>query len=53
MIKAKTKISGCFRSADGDGIFAVIKSYTSSLRKNDLNIFDALCNAWTAKPVLF
>jgi len=53
MIKAKTKISGCFRSLDGDGIFAVIKSYTSSLRKNGLNIFDALCAAWRANPVLF
>ena len=53
MIKAKTKISGCFRSLDGDAIFALIKSYTSSLRKNALNIFDALCSAWRLKPVLF
>ena len=53
MIKAKSKISGCFRSIDGDGIFATLKSYTSSLRKNGLNIFDALCSAWTAEPVLF
>jgi len=53
MIKAKIKISGCFRSLDGDGVFAVIKSYTSSLRKNGLNIFEALVSAWTAQPVLF
>ena len=53
MIKAKTKISGCFRSSDGDGIFAAIKSYTSSLRKNNLNIFNAIIQAWNAKPVLF
>jgi transposase len=53
MIKAKTKISGCFRSIDGDSVFATIKSYTSSLRKNTLNIFDALCSAWCATPVLF
>ena len=53
MIKAKTKISGCFRSSDGDNVFAVIKSYTSSLRKNGLNIFNALCSAWRANPVLF
>jgi len=53
MIKAKTKISGCFRSADGDDVFAALKSYTSSLRKNALNIFDALCNAWRGSPVLF
>jgi transposase len=53
MIKAKTKISGCFRSADGDSVFAILKSYTSTLRKNALNIFDALCAAWQANPVLF
>jgi hypothetical protein len=53
MIKAKTKISGCFRSTDGDSVFAVIKSYTSTLRKNSLNIFNALCAAWRAQPVLF
>jgi transposase len=53
MIKAKTKISGCFRSADGDSIFAVLKSYTSTLRKNGLNIFGGLISAWKAKPVLF
>jgi len=53
MIKAKTKISGCFRSIDGDSVFAVLKSYTSTLRKNGLNIFTALVSAWSAKPVLF
>jgi len=53
MIKAKTKISGCFRSSDGDSVFATIKSYTSTLRKNRLNIFDALVSAWKANPVLF
>jgi len=53
MIKAKTKISGCFRSDDGDSIFAMLKSYTSTLRKNALNIFDSLVAAWSMKPVLF
>ena len=53
MIKAKTKISGCFRSADGDSVFAALKSYTSTLRKNTLNIFDALVTAWLHNPVLF
>jgi transposase len=53
MIKAKTKISGCFRSADGDGVFAALKSYTSTLRKNGRNIFHALISAWNATPVLF
>lgn len=53
MIKAKTKISGCFRSADGDNIFAAVKSYTSSLRKNKLNIFNGIIQAWENNPVLF
>ena len=53
MIKAKTKISGCFRSTDGDDVFAIIKSYTSSLRKNGLNIFASLVSAWGLMPVLF
>jgi transposase len=53
MIKAKTKISGCFRANDGDSIFAVLKSYTASLRKNSLNIFNGLISAWHKKPILF
>ena len=53
MIKPKTKISGCFRSAAGDDVFATLKSYTSSLRKNALNIFDGIVSAWAHKSVLF
>ena len=53
MIKAKTKISGCFRSNDGGSIFAVIKSYTASLRKNRLNIFEGITAAWQNKCFLF
>jgi len=53
MIKAKAKISGCFRADDGGIVFARLKSYTSSLRKNNLNIFDGLLNAFQAQPFLF
>jgi len=53
MTKAKTKISGCFRSPDGGSVFAVLKSYTASLRKNGLNIFDGIISAWNDKPNLF
>jgi transposase len=53
MIKAKTKISGCFRANDGDSIFAVLKSYTASLRKNSRNIFDGIISVWNKNPVLF
>ena len=41
MIKSKAKVSGCFRGEKGGAVFAAIKSYTSTLRKNALNIFDA------------
>jgi len=42
MIKSKTKVSGCFRGKDGGSVFANIKSFTSTLRKNSRNIFDGL-----------
>ena len=47
------KISSCFHSADGDDIFATVKTYTVSLRKNGLNIFDALISAWEAPPCCY
>jgi len=46
MIKSKTKVSGCFRGSEGGSVFAAIKSYTSTLRKNSMNIFDGLKNAF-------
>lgn len=52
MIKAKTKISGCFRADDGGEVFAALKSYTSTLRKNGRNIFDGIRDAFLGKPVL-
>jgi transposase-like protein len=47
MIKAKTKISGCFRSLSGCQNFAAIKSVTSTLKKRGLNIFNALKSAFS------
>jgi len=52
MIKAKTKISGCFRASDGGEVFAMLKSYTSTLRKNGRNIFDGIRSAFDGQPVL-
>jgi transposase len=51
MIKAKTKISGCFRGKDNGGVFAVLKSYTSTLRKNKRNIFDGIKSAFNSNPI--
>jgi transposase len=52
MIKAKVKISGCFRAHDGGEVFAAIKSYTSTLRKNRLNIFLGIKLAFAGVPLL-
>lgn len=52
MIKAKAKISGCFRADDGGEIFAALKTYTSTLRKNGFNIFHAIALAFQGSPVL-
>jgi len=51
MIKAKTKISGCFRSNEGINAFANAKSYTSTMRKNGGNIYSSLISAFNGTPV--
>ena len=50
MIKSKTKVSGCFRGNEGGTVFANIKSYTSTLRKNARNIFNGLKDAFLGLP---
>jgi transposase-like protein len=50
MIKSKTKVSGCFRGSEGGSVFATIKSYTSTLRKNSQNIFEGIKNAFLGTP---
>jgi transposase-like protein/regulator of replication initiation timing len=52
MIKAKTKISGCFRGKDKGGVFAALISYTSTLRKNNRNIYDGILFAFNFNPIL-
>lgn len=51
MIKAKSKISGCFRSDDGGEVFADIKSYTSTLHKNKRNLYHGISLAFNNNPV--
>jgi len=51
MIKSKAKVSGCFRGENGGAVFAKIKSYTSTLRKNSFNIFDGLKKAFFGDPL--
>ena len=52
IVKAKSKISGCFRARDGGQVFASIKSYTATLRKNKLNIFQGIKLAFQRIPIL-
>lgn len=40
--KNKAKVSGCFRSAEGAQIYARIASVITTLRKQNLNVFNGL-----------
>lgn len=52
MMKLKQKISGCFRSDTGAKQFCRIRGYISTVRKQGLNVLDALTSAFTATPML-
>ncbi len=52
MAKLKQKISGCFRSAEGGDIFARIRGYASTLRKNSINILTGIQSSFTSSPIL-
>lgn len=42
MIKVQQKVSGCFRSENGAKRFCVISSYISTIRKQGLNLMEAI-----------
>lgn len=52
MAKVQQKISGCFRSHTGSVIFARIRSYISTARKNGINTLSALQDAIENRPYL-
>ncbi len=52
MLKVQQKISGCFRSARGADDFCTIRSYTSTLRKQGLSVWQALAVVFTGECLL-
>ena len=52
MIKVKQKISGSFRTQHGADTFSALRSYISTVRKNNLNVIASLHNALLGKPFL-
>jgi transposase len=45
-IKVKQKVSGGFRTREGAEIFAAIRSFISTVRKQSKNMFQYLCNVF-------
>jgi transposase len=52
MVKLKQKIGGCFRVFRGGEIFCRIRSYISTARKQDWNVWGALADAIRGSPRL-
>jgi transposase len=52
MLKVQQKISGCFRSVEGGLIFARIRGYISTVKKNDRNVLDAIQGLFENNPFI-
>jgi transposase len=52
MMKVKQKVSGSFRTLEGAEHFARIRGYLSAARKNTVNIFSAVRDAFVGKPFI-
>jgi len=52
MMKLKQKMSGCFRSKAGAIVFATIRSYIDTMRKNGYGIMDAIQLEINGKPII-
>lgn len=52
MVKVKQKVSGCFRTEEGSEQFGRTRAYISTARKNAVNIFKAIKDAFSGKPFI-
>ena len=52
MVKVKQKVSGGFRTLDGAQDFARIRGYVSTARKNAVNVFAAIRDAFAGQPFI-
>lgn len=52
MVKAKQKISGCFRTIKGAQAFASIRGYISTAKKNGIAVLEALEKLMKSEPVM-
>ena len=52
MMKVQQKVSGTFRSAEGAAGFCRIRSYIATIRKNGIQVFEALKSVFDGPPIL-
>lgn len=52
MVKVKQKVSGGFRTLKGANTFVQIRGYLSTARKNAVNVFSAIRDAFSGQPFI-
>lgn len=51
MSKLQQKISGCFRSSEGNEAFGKIRSYISTASKHEISMFESIYSAMSGNPL--